>query len=52
MPRPLEELKDEDAHAVADGAQSGAESGGCLAFARSGVDKEKTFARVSHSSEK
>ena len=44
VPRTLEELEDEDAHAVAGGAQCGAQRGGGLALAGAGVDQDETAA--------
>jgi hypothetical protein len=43
MPRALEELKDKNAHAVADGPQGGPERSGGLALAGAGVDEDEAF---------
>jgi hypothetical protein len=44
VPGAFEELEHEDAHAASDGAESGAEGGGGLAFAGAGVDEDEAFA--------
>ena len=51
VPGAFEELQHEDAHAVADGAQGGAEGGGGFALAGAGVDEDEAFARVGHAGE-
>src|SRR4051812_9415672 len=48
-PRAFEELEHENAHAVSDGAQSGAERGGGFALAGSGVDEDEAFSGIGHS---
>ena len=44
VPGALEELEDEDAHAVAGGSEGGAEGGSGLALAGAGVDEDEAAA--------
>ena len=44
VPGAFEELEEEDGHAVAGGAEGGAEGGGGLALAGAGVDEDEAAA--------